>query len=105
MDLGDLVTTSCGDKDVDEVASILRLLHIRDLRTLQTQVRDIIYYLITWICDKFLTIFRLTSVSWPSRPSPPTPRQTRGWARLAGRRDSLQAQEERKIFEEKEKNI
>ena len=54
---------------------------------------------------KFLTIFRLTSVSWPSRPSPPTPRQTRGWARLAVRRDRLQAQEERKIFEEKEKNI
>ena len=51
VDLGDLVTSSCADKDVDEVAAILRLLHIRDLRTLQTQVRDIIYYLITWICD------------------------------------------------------
>ena len=40
VDLADLVTSSCGDKDVDEVAAILRLLHIRDLRTLQTQVRD-----------------------------------------------------------------
>ena len=47
--LADLVTSSCGDKDVDEVAAILRLLHIRDLRTLQTQVRNFILF--TWICD------------------------------------------------------
>jgi len=42
VDLADLVTSSCGDKDVDEVAAILRLLHIRDLRTLQTQINECI---------------------------------------------------------------
>ena len=57
MDLADLVTSSCGDKDVDEVAAILRLLHIRDLRTLQTQVRNII--LITWICDYISDNFQI----------------------------------------------